>query len=229
LRKIARWVNNELLRRLGVRVVTTDHQRYTKTYGSLLLYFEKLMDQVNDVDGVVVECGVSTGASMTLFATLNANRDAPRDIWGFDSFEGLPAPDGEDLTGSAAAGRRGMFKATTGDVWNRLRIAGMGDDSTKDRITLVQGLLSDTLPSFKGQIALLHCDVDLYEPTKIALEYLWPQVGVGGIAAFDEYDDDEWPGEKQAVDEYFADALEDGSVEFRYDRWAKRTYAVKLK
>src|ERR1017187_6372620 len=54
------------------------------------------------------------------------------------------------------------------------------------------------------RIALLNLDVDLYEPTKAALESLYPLVVSGGIVLFDDYGWEQWPGASRAVDEYFA-------------------------
>ena len=53
------------------------------------------------------------------------------------------------------------------------------------------------------RISLLHLDLDLYEPTKVALEYLYPKVVPGGIVLLDEYAMEGFPGESEAVEEYF--------------------------
>ncbi len=60
------------------------------------------------------------------------------------------------------------------------------------RCILVDGDIKDTLPKFLEQnpglkIALLHFDMDLYEPTKVAMEALYPLVLKGGVVCFDEY------------------------------------------
>jgi len=52
--------------------------------------------------------------------------------------------------------------------------------------------------------SLLHFDCDMYKPTKIGLERLWPLVVPGGVVLFDEYGIRPWEGESRAVDEYFA-------------------------
>jgi hypothetical protein len=54
------------------------------------------------------------------------------------------------------------------------------------------------------RICLMHFDADLYRPTLIALEHLWPLVVPGGVVAFDEYGIPPWEGESKAVDEFFA-------------------------
>ena len=56
------------------------------------------------------------------------------------------------------------------------------------------------------RVSLLHCDLDVYEPTVATLRAVWPRLVVGGIAVFDQYAVGNW-GESDAVDEFFA-ALE---------------------
>jgi hypothetical protein len=48
-------------------------------------------------------------------------------------------------------------------------------------------------------VSLLFLDVDLYEPTKAALEAFVPRIPLGGIIAFDELDNPLWPGETLAA------------------------------
>jgi hypothetical protein len=79
----------------------------------------------------------------------------------------------------------------------------------KPRIELVVGDVEETVPDYVRRnpglrIALLHFDVDLYRPTRVALEQLWPLVVPGGVVAFDEYGIPPWEGESRAVDEFFA-------------------------
>ena len=63
-----------------------------------------------------------------------------------------------------------------------------------------------TLPKYlekhpELRITLLHLDVDVYEPTKLALEQLYPRVIEGGIVVLDNYG--VFYGENEAVEEYF--------------------------
>jgi hypothetical protein len=46
---------------------------------------------------------------------------------------------------------------------------------------------------------MLFIDLDLYEPTKVALEYFLPRMHKGSIIAFDELDNSQWPGETLAL------------------------------
>ena len=70
---------------------------------------------------------------------------------------------------------------------------------------MVEGDILKTLPNFIKEnnnlrIALLHIDVDIYEPTKIILEKLYDKVVEGGIIILDDYK--VFPGERQAVDDF---------------------------
>lgn len=82
--------------------------------------------------------------------------------------------------------------------------------SWKDRIKLIEGNIEETIPKFVRdnpgvRFSLVHFDCDMYEPTKIGLQYFWDRLSRGGIFLFDEYAIKDWPGETQAVDEFFAD------------------------
>ena len=57
------------------------------------------------------------------------------------------------------------------------------------------------------RLSLLHLDMDLYEPTLAALKAFWPRLLTGGVVLFDEYAIREWPGESEAVEEFFKGAV----------------------
>ena len=50
---------------------------------------------------------------------------------------------------------------------------------------------------------MLNLDIDLYKPTFVALEQLYPKVIPGGVVVLDEYAHKDWPGESKALDDYF--------------------------
>jgi hypothetical protein len=56
------------------------------------LYFLDQVSRVNDVEGDIVECGVSIGYGALLFLLWSEYVAVPRMYWGFDSFEGFPDP-----------------------------------------------------------------------------------------------------------------------------------------
>lgn len=110
--------------------------------------------------GTALEFGVGSGRTLAMIA-----KHMP--VIGFDSFAGLPEKwrDGFDA---------GMFACEPPTVHNA---------------RLVQGLFSDTLPSFKWpeRVGLVHVDCDLYSSTKTILDHLGPHLKPGCYVVFDEY------------------------------------------
>ena len=188
-----------------------------------LLYLEHLLKQVEQVKGRIVECGVGPGRTILIFSLLTQFVARPREIWGFDTFDGMPPPTAED--GESNVGMAGVWKHPQEQVEALLVHNRLNADFIRDKITFVPGLLNDTLPRYDGgPIALLHLDVDFYESYRTALKYLWPHVAVGGMVVFDEYLKPSWPGATQAVDEFFAGRPEQIEESPIYDRF----YVVKL-
>ena len=61
-----------------------------------------------------------------------------------------------------------------------------------------------TIPQFIAEnrhllVSLLFIDLDLYEPTKVAIENFLPRMPKGAIIAFDDLDNPMWPGETLAL------------------------------
>jgi hypothetical protein len=76
-------------------------------------------------------------------------------------------------------------------------------------VELVKGDIRKTVPAYLKthpalKISLLNLDVDIYEPSKIILEYLYPRIVKGGVILLDDYG--VVAGETKAVDEYFRDS-----------------------
>ena len=176
-------------------------------YTRRLFHFQRLLQQLEPVDGRIVECGVGPGRSIFEFSIITQLLSRPREIWGYDTFEGIPPPQKEDGIWNAHKG--GWWNYSLEDVSELLRVSGMEESFIRDNITFNQGEFKDTLPSYDGApIALLHLDVDFYASYKSALEFLYPHLSKGGIVAFDEYGSATWIGATRAIDEFFADRPE---------------------
>ena len=70
------------------------------------------------------------------------------------------------------------------------------------------GDIENTVPKFveslQGtRVALLYFDVNLYKPTIVGLQSLYPLVMNGGIIAFNGYGGPPWEGEANAIENYF--------------------------
>lgn len=170
-----------------------------------------------DVPGDIAELGVFRGLGLMSWANFLETHcigDRTKTVFGFDNWKGftdiLPE-DGENTPQS----QKEVGGFSPADYLEELKSAVSIFDQDrfipwKPRIKLIEGNIEDSVPQFISdnpgvRFSLIHFDCDLYSPTKVALEYLWPKLAKGGIMLFDEYSIPEWPGETQAVDEFFED------------------------
>lgn len=224
-----RSINRALGRAIRVQIVPA-HARgvgLDQAWFARLVHFNRLVEKIAAIDGDIVECGVADGSSLAALTSLLRAHGQVRQVWGFDSWAGLPAPSEADL-GEASIAVGGMFsQASTAKVRDELHAYGLANEEIAKTVKLVPGLFSETLPGYKGRIALLHVDVDLYQSYLDCLANLWPRVETGGIVAFDEYGEgDTWPGARRAVDEFFA-ANSIDVADIRHDERSGKWWIMK--
>ncbi len=166
----------------------------------------------NDIPGSFVECGVWKGGSMMAVAlTLHRLGIHDRELFLFDTFEGMTAPEAidRDCRGAAAAALLETSDKDTSWVWARSNLedvqtalASTGYDVS--RMHFVIGPVEETLPHDElERVALLRLDTDWYKSTRHELEYLYPLLTVGGVLIVDDYG--HWEGARRAVDEYVSE------------------------
>lgn len=147
------------------------------------------------IQGAFVECGSCNGGTGAILANVAA-RDG-RNVWLFDSFEGLPQPRSED--GERA--KEWVGKCLGREEMVREVLARTG--ARTENVRIVKGWFEDTLrPSPTGATALLHLDADWYESTMQILESLYDRVVPGGYLVVDDYG--HWPGCRRALDEFLS-------------------------
>ncbi len=160
----------------------------------------RLYDLAHQIDresvpGAIVECGVFKGGA----AALLAHAAPSRDIYLFDSFEGLPPPgakDGQQALDAYQAGWCAGSEDEVRQIFGRLRLLS-------PHVHFVKGWFQDTFPQTTvGAIALLHVDADWYDSVRLCLERFWDDVAPGGFVVFDDYA--RWEGCTRAVDEFLA-------------------------
>lgn len=198
----------------GLYITTVPERRFdlwyyemNTTFSRRFLHFEAILTRLEDVEGRIVECGVGPGRSLLAFSVITQYLTRPREIVGFDTFEGIPPPGVED--GEANAHKAGWWRHSKDNVVELLKHNGLAESFIEERISFVPGLFGESLARYDGEpIAFLHLDIDLYESYRTALRELWPFLVPGGIVAFDEYRKPVFPGATQAVDEFFAERNE---------------------
>lgn len=162
----------------------------TGRIGKLLAHYE-LYRQIIDLPGAVVELGVYKGASLMRFAMFRSliEHEDSREIHGLDMFGAFPRTGVEDGGDQAFIDR---FEAERGEGISRDDLATLFDAKRIANVHLHAGDIFDTLPRLLAQrpelrIALLHLDVDVYEPTAFALDRLMSRMVPGGLVLFDDY------------------------------------------
>ena len=191
-------------------------QPYTMTSRERIFALREAIKYVvsNKIPGDIVECGVWRGGSMMAAAhTLIQHGDTTRQLYLFDTFEGMPPPTDLDVSHTGQSAQELLEKSTkTQDdvIWayapfeqvqKNLGSTGYPQEKT----VFVQGKVEDTLPEkAPTQIALLRLDTDWYNSTYHGLSTLYPRLVNGGVLIIDDYG--WWQGARQAVDEYFAQA-----------------------
>jgi len=178
-----------------------------------LLRNELFLKQL-DVAGVIVECGVYAGASAfswSHFSSIYEPWNHTRQIFGFDTFNGFLEPDNEDFQSDTSyddvALEGGLFVSES--IFEELQVLASLHDKNRPighipKNHFIKGDVARTLPEFVESkpylpISLLYLDMDIYGPTKVALELLAPRVVSGGLIVFDELVHSGFPGESIAA------------------------------
>ncbi len=172
----------------------------------------EIFNQILNVNGSIVECGVLHGGGLLAWAKLSSileQTNHTRKIIGFDTFEGFPSIDIKDTAGADSSHLRkgGLKGSTLADVEAAVALYDANRPlSHIQKVELVKGDLAKTAPDYLKEnphlvVALLYLDVDLYEPTKVALETFLPRMPKGAVIVFDELNAKMFPGETLAVNE----------------------------
>jgi hypothetical protein len=141
--------------------------------------------------GDFAEVGVFRGMSAETICRVKGDN---KDLWLFDTFEGMPQAGGESIMYEEGSFRCGM-------------------DVVRSRLTkwkavhLVKGIFPQTADPIKERkFAFVHLDADLYESMISSLQFFWPRMEPGGIILAHDYG--RGTEAKQAFDEFFKEAPE---------------------
>jgi O-methyltransferase len=150
-------------------------------------------------DGAFVECGVARGGCLALMAYIAGPEQL---VWGFDSFEELPALTAEDQdSGTELVG----FRCSGPDGEHAVPATFATLNVPMGNVRVVKGWFEESLPVHLreiGEISVLRLDSDWYASTKFFLETLYDSVVPGGAVIIDDYF--MFAGCRKAVDEFRA-------------------------
>lgn len=173
--------------------------------------FQKTMD----IPGDIAELGVFRGLGLFTWANLLETYyvgDRTKKVYGFENWKGFTGFNKEDGKDSDEVQK--FLGGFSPDQYKEelLDAIEIFDSDRfvpwKSRIEIINGNLEKTIKELSKKNAgirfsIIHFDVDLYKPTKVALECMWPMLTRGGIMLFDEYAIKDFPGETIAVDNFF--------------------------
>lgn len=197
-----RWEVAAERKRLKLKRVHERFREFTMIGQQEYVSTLQLIDQLRELPGCVIECGVWRGGMSAGIATILG---PDRQYFLFDSFEGLPKA--EPIDGPAAIRWQ---ENTTAPAYYDNCAAGqefaeraMALAGAKF-VTLVKGWFNETLPKFKAPepIAVLRLDGDWYESTMVCLQNLFDLVAPGGLILIDDYYT--WDGCSRAVHDYLS-------------------------
>jgi predicted O-methyltransferase YrrM len=153
-------------------------------------------------EGDVVECGCWHGQSTIAIASLLQEHGFGGRFHVFDSFEGGLS----DFTAKDDS----LFHESEEEKQEWVKSFASSYDSVRSVtepfgfVDLHKGWIPEIFAGFDTRpIRFVHIDVDMFDPTKAALEFFWPQLVDGGVIVCDDYNS-RFEGSTKAVDEFLA-------------------------
>jgi hypothetical protein len=195
--KVIQWINKLSAQYYPSPLVIIDElkPKYEKAVRMLV----RLLGTTNLGD--YLEFGVCHGTSLIcMYEALHRENVKNVRLFGFDSFEGLPADAAVDTTNNWQPGE---FASTLEFTTKNLIKNGVD----MSRTALVKGWYSETLTPGLIQThkitkaSLINIDCDLYSSAKQALDFCAPLIKDSSIIFFDDWTE-EYVGEKKAFDEF---------------------------
>jgi hypothetical protein len=208
-------------------ILSDDRRVFNKLVARTLLY-----NEVKDVPGDIVECGVFKGTGLYTFLKLKNiyNPNSSKKVIGFDFFntdkliESIKGTTDKETMETLFKGRNFNHEDSFKDL---LRDKLLLDGFAENDFDLIAGDISLTSKEFAqnnpgAKISLLYIDLDIEEPTYNALTNLWDNITKGGLIVFDEYGYHKWT-ESLGVDRF----LKEKNLEIKSLNYACPTAYIK--
>jgi hypothetical protein len=187
-------------------LLSNDRRVFNKLISRALLY-----NEVKDIPGDIVECGVFKGTGLYTFLKLKNifNPNTSKKVIGFDFFntEELIHSIDNNLDKEAMEvlfdERNFIHDKSFKEIFNNQLLS---HGFLESEFQLIEGDISDTSKKFSQEnpgfkISLMYMDLDLELPTYNTLVNLWDNITKGGIIVFDEYGYHKW-SESKGVDRF---------------------------
>ena len=178
-------------------------QQSGKPSGKLVAHYE-LFKKVKHLNGAIIKCGITAEEGFTRFARFREimGTQGTQKMIAFQKFQPFFEQEiNED--GEVTLKVKTKNAAVSVDHIQKTLI----EKGQSHNVDFVPGGVCDSIPEYlienaELKVAMLNIDLDDYEATMTALEFLYPRLVQGGILILDNYH--KQMGEKKAVDDYFA-------------------------
>jgi len=213
--------DNEKIKNLGLW--------HPADYAARFLIFADLWrDHILNVHGSVLQFGVRFGQDLTWLIQLRGLLEpaSMRKMYGFDTFNGHIGH--SDVDGDHWMAQDGAFDSPEDHssyveslALVHANASRLVSDDMPGTVRLVVGDVRETLPDLLRSeleslvVGAAFFDLDIYEPTKAALEAILPRCHRGTLLVFDELDSKAMPGETLAL----LESVGLNNVNLRRDQW----------
>ena len=200
-------------------ILSNDTKVFNKLVARTLLY-----NEVKNIPGDIVECGVFKGSGLYTFLKLKRifNPNSSKKVIGFDFFDNKELVstlfnENDKKYMDALFKERNFTHDKDFDriMYEKIIYDGFLEsefDLIKGDVSITTKKFSEENPGFK--ISLLYMDLDLGIPTYDTLINFWDNMTTGGIIVFDEYGYHKW-SESQGVDKFIKEkGIELNSLNF---------------
>jgi hypothetical protein len=185
----------------------------------------------NDIKGDYAEFGCNGAMTFRMAYFASELLGYPTRLWGFDSFQGLPAT--VDPRDDHPRWVPGTMATSVAEFRSICATYGMPPDA----YTVVPGYYNATLQDDVGEsrpdiVSFAYIDCDLYTSTRDVLRFLSSRIRNGTILAFDDYfcfSDSQPSGERMAAEEMFGDNPAWQLVPYQAFGWHGMSFIVEAR
>lgn len=208
-------------------ILSNDKRVFNKLVARTLAY-----EQVKNIPGDIVECGVFKGTGLYTFLKLKniLNPNSCKKVIGFDFFNTdeliSSIKDSTDKDNMEILFKERKFLHNE-SFKSKLEQKLLLDGFLQSDFLLVEGDISYTSKKLSQdnpglKISLLYLDLDLEEPTYNTLNNLWNNITKGGLVIFDEYGYHKW-SESRGADKF----IEENNLEIKNLNYACPTAYIQ--
>lgn len=185
--------------------------------------------QFNQISGNYLEFGSYGGMTFRLAHKYIKLHNLDMHLYAFDSFQGLPKPQGVD---AHPQWMEGAMEQSIEDFIDVLRSASINELE----YTIIPGFYSETLNKVTltelniKSAALVYIDCDLYESTVPVLDFILPILQTGTILAFDDFycnNGDPDRGEQLALIEFIQSNSDIELIDYLNIGWHGKSFIIK--